>query len=229
MHAIAAEHATVGFNSALFDCRAIMAQSYKYKNLTTEFSHHLDVRWLPGVKGRLEQVASSLGIEEIPNHRALGDALVLAKLLDRMVLRLSSEAVAEHLDSVSDDGEAMTAGEAAGRAALTKEARSQDLEALGQLAGPEALSEYVSLKEREKQLKQELDALKPVVCAFVRDQGGKSSLDRCYITYQARPKYIFTDAVENLKAQLDDRKKLEIAQGLAHEDGQTEYVTIRWK
>ena len=229
MHAIAAEHVTVGFNSALFDCRAIMAQNYKYRTLKTDFSQHLDFRWLPGIRGRLEQVAASFGVTEVPNHRAMADTLVLAKLLDQMVLKLSPEAVAQYIEVISDDGEAVGAGEAATRAALEKEARAGALEVLTQLEGPEALREYVTLKEREKQIKQELDALKATVCDFVREQGGKSSIDRCVVSYQARPKYVFTDVVSDLKAQLDDQKKLEIAEGLAQEDGQTEYVTVRWK
>jgi len=229
MHEIAATHVTVGFNSALFDCRAVMAQNYKYRNLTTEFAHHLDFRWLPGIRGRLEQVAARYGVEEIPNHRALADTFVLAKLLDHMVHDLSPEQVASFIEPIKDEGEASAAGEAAIRASLENQARDKDLESLASLVGEDALQEYVSLKAREKQLKQELDALKPVVCAFVREQGGKSSADRCTISYITRPKYKFTEAVDELKARLDNQKKLEIAEGLAQEDGQTEYVTIRWK
>lgn len=229
MHEIAATHVTVGFNSALFDCRAVMAQNYKYRDLRTEFAHHLDFRWLPGIRGRLEQVAAQFGVQQIPNHRALADAMVLAKLLDKMVLERSAQEVASHIEIVKDEGEAIAAGEAGKQASADKETRSQDLEALASLSGEEGLQHYLSLKAEEKRLKQELDALKPSVCAFVREQGGKVSLDSCSISYQARAKYSFTEAVSELKAQLSARKKLEIEEGLAEQEGETRYVTVRWR
>ena len=228
MHEIALHHVTVGFNSALFDCPAVMAQNAKYENLETEFRHHLDFRWLPGVRGRLAQVAAEYGIEESPNHRALADALVLAKLLDRMVSDLSVADVACHIETVRDE-DAFSAGQTAQQAAERNEARGRDLEALGALDGEEALRAFVALKAQEKQLKQELEALRPNVCAFVRAQGGKARLEDCSVSHQSRPKYRFSEAVDELKGQLDALKKQEIADGVAEEDGQSEYVTVRWR
>lgn len=229
MHDIATTHVTVGFNSALFDCPAAMAQNFRYRDLQTQFAQHLDVRWLPGVRGRLEQVATHFGVEMVPNHRALADTLVLAELLDRIILQSSLEEVASRIEAVSDDGEAVAAGKAAQRAAEQKEARGEDLEELAALNGDDAVQRYIDLKAQEKQVKEELNALKSAVCDFVREQGGKVSFENCSISHQSRPKYAFTDVVSELKAQLDARKKQEIAEGLATEDGASEYVTLRWR
>ena len=121
-HWLADAHLTAGFNSWTYDCRAVEKENERYGQCKTKFrtERHIDVYCLPDVGGRkLVSAAREFAIPvEGRLHRALADATITAHLLDRVILRLSSE-------SLFDKGRVPIAG---GRRTAKKSARLNQIE-----------------------------------------------------------------------------------------------------
>ena len=92
-HWIAATHTTAGFNSVAFDCPAVVLQNERYGVRGTQFAEHIDVACLAGIGGStLDNAATRAGVEPPRDrHRALADAILTARILDTVILRLTDK------------------------------------------------------------------------------------------------------------------------------------------
>lgn len=87
LHEIAQRHLVIGYNSAQFDCVVVSRQNERYGIEGTAFAHSLDARALPGVSGTLTAAAAQLGLSSDTAHRALADAWLTARLVEKVAER----------------------------------------------------------------------------------------------------------------------------------------------
>ncbi|MDF1664926.1 MAG: 3'-5' exonuclease [Planctomycetota bacterium] len=87
---------TSGFNSRSFDCPAIRKMNEKKGAPLPLFQHHLDVKAICG-KGNLSTVATAYGVKIEKAHRALPDAWMTARILDKIIQKRGADEVAKHI------------------------------------------------------------------------------------------------------------------------------------
>ena len=105
MDHVAANNLTVGYCSFGFDCPGVVGQNKRYGKEGTVFSDHLDVFALPGVTGKLAEAAEKHGVVSDNYHRALADALVTAKLLNKVAEKHGLDVIDAHIGQRPGSGE----------------------------------------------------------------------------------------------------------------------------
>lgn len=83
-----------GFNSRSFDCPAVRKMNEKKGAQAPIFHHHLDVKAICG-KGNLSTVAMAYGVKIEKAHRALPDAWMTARILDKIIQKRGPQSVAK--------------------------------------------------------------------------------------------------------------------------------------
>lgn len=141
LHIMARDHVIVGYNCRQFDCVVIQKQNARYGVEGTEFSDILDAMALPGVLGKLSDVAARRGFEVRQAHRALADVWTTAILVDQV----ASEVGFDALDECLNRAPAVGAG-----AARPREQREREIvehyETNGELLDLDALAQKYGIK-----------------------------------------------------------------------------------
>lgn len=92
-HQIAAEHLVVGYNCQSFDCVVVARQNERYGLAGTTFENVLDAMAIPGIQGKLADVALAWGISARLYHRAMADVWTTAQLVEAVAARDGLETV----------------------------------------------------------------------------------------------------------------------------------------
>lgn len=91
----------------------------------------------------------------------------------------------------------------------------------------EKFQEYAELKRQQKEIEAKLDELQPVLLKEMADSGNdKVDAEFGVFTRSGKKKWKYSDGVNELEAQLKDKKKDEQADGTATFEEST-YLTFR--
>lgn len=96
------QHVITGFNSKSFDIKVIQHNLVRYNAAHIEPNHHLDVRqlWVKqsgSRSGKLAELASLYQVEIGEQHRAMGDVLTTARLLEAMIWQHGADFVMNNI------------------------------------------------------------------------------------------------------------------------------------
>lgn len=93
----------------------------------------------------------------------------------------------------------------------------------------DAIARYAEIKRQISELESELEAIKESVLLAVQAEGGQAAREQFVIQVNQRPKYKFSADYDQKNAELKTLRKAEIENGIATLEGNTEFVTIRFK
>ena len=88
------------------------------------------------------------------------------------------------------------------------------------------LVRYIALTEEIRRLEDERDRLRPRAIQIVKGNGGSIEDGECAVRYHAKPRYRFTDTVDNLRRQMARQQRREIERGLAVRETVQEILSV---
>jgi hypothetical protein len=88
------------------------------------------------------------------------------------------------------------------------------------------LVRYLALTEEIRRLEDERDRLRRRAIQIVKANGGVVDDGECRVVCVAKPRYRFTDTVENLRYQTARQQRREIERGLAVKESVVEILSV---
>jgi ssDNA-binding Zn-finger/Zn-ribbon topoisomerase 1 len=92
----------------------------------------------------------------------------------------------------------------------------------------ELINQYVTLRQKEKEVKEKIDAIKEEVFAEIISDGGSFKNSNYQIRCISRPVYEFSKEYEELKKGLSERRRIEIESGQAELKRYTEFLQVKF-